>query len=257
MRIGIRYHYKILGMRGVIGVLKKKLGCPDVLIKIERKDIKNPFYLRPCTSDAEIFNQVFGRREYDFDASPPPEIIIDAGANIGLASICFANRFPDAKIIAIEPEQSNFSLLRKNAAPYKNVIPLRAALWNKNEEICVVDSGLGQWGFMTEEKMVHGQHQDNFCHYIKGKTVDGIMRDYHLQKVDILKVDIEGAEKEVFSDTSSWIEKVDAMIIELHDRMKAGCTDSFYNGSKGFDDKWQLGENIYLSRKKRLTRRPA
>jgi FkbM family methyltransferase len=196
-------------------------------------------------------------RGYDFDASPHPEIIIDAGANIGLASIYFANKFPDAKIFAIEPEESNFKLLQKNSAPYKNIIPLQAALWNRNEEICVIDSGLGKWGFMTEEKMADGDRKRNFCHYIKGKTVDSIMRDYSVQRIDILKIDIEGAEKEVFSDTSSWIEKVDAIIIELHERMKAGCIGSFYNGAKGFDHEWRLGENVYLSRKNRLTRRLA
>ena len=244
-------------MKGAVGVLKKKLGIPDVLIKVERKDIKNPFYLRPGTSDISAFDQLFGRHGYDFDANPLPEIIMDAGANIGLASIYFANKFPDAKIIAIEPEESNFRLLQKNAAPYKNIIPLQAALWNRNEEICVVDSGLGKWGFMTEEKKADGGSKRNFCHYIKGMTVDGIMREYHLLKVDILKIDIEGAEKEVFSDTSLWIGMVDAIIIELHERMKAGCISSFYNGSKGFDHEWRNGENVYLSRKGSLKRRVA
>ena len=53
-------------------------------------------------------------------------------------------------------------------------------------------------------------------------TIDRIMNDYHLDKIDILKVDIEGADKEVFSNALSWIEKVDALIIELHERMKTG-----------------------------------
>jgi hypothetical protein len=79
-------------------------------------------------------------------------------------------------------------------------------------------------------------------------TVDKIMQDYNLEKVDILKIDIEGAEKEVFTDTSSWIEKVNSIIIELHERMKAGCNRSFYCGSNGFDNEWKQGENVYLSR---------
>ena len=66
--------------------------------------------------------------------------------------------------------------------------------------------------------------------------------------IDILKIDIEGAEKEVFSDTSAWIEKVDSIIIELHERMKPGCISSFYAGSRGFNKEWRQGENIYLSR---------
>ncbi len=79
-------------------------------------------------------------------------------------------------------------------------------------------------------------------------TIDKIMEDYALTKIDILKIDIEGTEREVFSDTSSWIEKIDSIIIELHERMKAGCNRSFFLGSNGFDREWQQGENIYLSR---------
>jgi len=85
------------------------------------------------------------------------------------------------------------------------------------------------------------------CHAVAAMTVDRIMRDYALEKIDILKVDIEGAEREVFSCTSAWLDKVDAIIIELHDRMKAGCSRSFYHGTSGFDNEWRRGENVYVS----------
>jgi len=173
---------------------------------------------------------------------------------VGLASIYFANKYPESKIVAIEPEESNFKLLKINVCPYANIIPLQAALWDKNEEISLVDPGLGKNGFMTEENG-NKEHHGNFCHHTQGKTVDRIMQDYDLQRIDILKIDIEGAEKEVFSDASSWIGKVDGVIIELHERMKSGCNCSFYNGSNGFDDEWKQGENVYLSRRNCLTRR--
>ena len=64
----------------------------------------------------------------------------------GFASIYFANKYPGAKIIAIEPEQSNFELLKDNIAPYPNIIPIQAALWHKNEEINLIDPGLGKSG---------------------------------------------------------------------------------------------------------------
>jgi hypothetical protein len=86
-------------------------------------------------------------------------------------------------------------------------------------------------------------------------TIDKIMKNYSLSKIDILKVDIEGAEKEVFSDTLSWIEKVDSIIIELHERMKKGCNRTFYYGTNGFDNEWKQGENIYLAKGNCLIRR--
>jgi FkbM family methyltransferase len=254
MMSSIEYYYSRFGIAGLISAVKKMLGRSDGYIKVERKGIKNPFYLRLGTSDILIFDQVFVYEEYDFKTNTPPKVIIDAGANIGLVSIYFANKYPESKIVAIEPEESNFKLLKINVGPYTNIIPLQAALWCKNEEISLVDPGLGKWAFMTEEDG-NKEHHGNFCHHIQGKTVDRIMRDYDLQRIDILKIDIEGAEREVFSDASSWIEKVDGVIIELHEKMKSGCNRSFYNGSNGFDDEWLQGENVYLSKRNRLSRR--
>lgn len=83
---------------------------------------------------------------------------------------------------------------------------------------------------------------------MKAMTLGKIIADYQLNKIDILKIDIEGAEKEVFEDASSWIGKVEALIIELHEDMKSGCNRSFYNGSNGFDDEWRRGENVFLAK---------
>jgi FkbM family methyltransferase len=250
----INYYYSRFGIIGVWNAIKEKLRGSDKLLKVERKGIKNPFYLRMGTSDLSTFDQIFIFNEYDFETSISPNVIIDAGANIGLASIYFANKYNGSRIIAIEPEESNFLLLQKNVASYTNIIALQAALWGENEEISLVDPGLGKWGFITEGKGVNHENDSNLCHYVKGMTVDKIMQDYHLQRIDILKIDIEGAEREVFDDTSSWIEKVDAIIIELHERQKPGCNCSFYNGSKGFGYEWRQGEKVYLSRKDFLKR---
>lgn len=176
---------------------------------------------------------------------------MDAGANIGLSSIYFANKYPDAKIISIEPEESNFKLLKKNIEPYNNIVPIQAALWDKNESISLVDSGLDKCGFMTSKEgfqekdlgdILASETNISTCHQVPGMTVDKIMANYNLLEVDIIKIDIEGAEKEVFKDTTAWIGSVNSIIIELHERMKLGCNRSFYNGSNGFDDEWTQGE---------------
>jgi len=255
MTKSVRYYYSRFGTSGVIAAIKRILGSSTYLIKVERKEIRAPFYLRLQTSDIPTFDQVFIHKEYDFDTTKFPNVIIDAGANIGLAAIYFTNKYPDATIIALEPEQSNFELLKKNVSPYTKIIPVQAALWHKNEEINLVDPGLGKWGFMTESKNTSENSAGNACHKVKAMTVDRLMQNYNLEKIDILKIDIEGAEKEVFSESSPWIEKVDSIIVELHERMKGGCNRSFYNGSNGFVDEWKLGENVYLSRGNCLTRR--
>jgi len=244
-------YMRTLGIKGLYYLLHSKFIGSKNLREIKIPDLKHPFHLRIQSSDVPTFKQVFIDKEYEFQIKNQPKVIIDAGANIGLASIYFANKYPNSKIIAIEPEKNNFLLLKKNTELYPNIIPLQAALWDKNEEIELVDPGLGEWGFMTENKSVDaklGAH----CHKVAAVTVDKIIKEYKLDKVDILKIDIEGAEKEVFNDTSAWLDNTNSIIIELHERMKSGCNRSFYCGSQGFDIEWHQGENVYLSRENYL-----
>jgi FkbM family methyltransferase len=72
-----------------------------------------------------------------------PPVIIDAGANVGLCAVFYANRFPDARIIAIEPEPSNYEMLKKNTAPYPNITTVHAALWKENGPLRLFDTGEG------------------------------------------------------------------------------------------------------------------
>ncbi len=91
-----------------------------------------------------VYREIFIKQHYEFLVKKSPEVIIDAGANIGLASIYFANKYPKAKIIAIEPEKGNFAILKKNVSPYSNIFLIQAVLWNKNEKINLLDPGLGE-----------------------------------------------------------------------------------------------------------------
>jgi FkbM family methyltransferase len=245
---GAQIYLSAAGPAGLIGAIHGKLTNSITSIKVTRKDCRHPFCLRVPTSDVATCWQIFVHKEYDFLVAEQPQVIVDAGANIGLASISFANRFPQALILAIEPESSNFEMLLLNTEPYPNIRPLQAALWNRNEEIDLLDPGLGKWGFMTGAGDVADQLPATFRHRVRGITIEQVMCEFALAKIDILKLDIEGAEREVFSDTSSWIGKVDAIIVELHERMKIGCEQSFARGARGFRDRWTQGENIYLSR---------
>jgi hypothetical protein len=82
----------------------------------------------------------------------------------------------------------------------------------------------------------------------RGITVPSLLDAYGIGHVDIFKIDIEGAEKELFEHCEAWIARVDALIVELHDRMKPGCSDSFNTGALGFEMKWRRGENEFRAR---------
>jgi FkbM family methyltransferase len=254
--LNARKYLNILGVRGLLSGVRAKATHSTHQFELVCADCRHPIRLRLPSTDLGAYEQVFLDGQYDFSVKTPPNVIVDAGANIGLASIYFANRYPQAQVFAIEPEQSNFELLKVNVAPYPNVVPIQAALWNRNEELNLFDPGLGEYGFMTDKKDA-SERLGVAGHVVEGVTVDKIMADYGLSWIDILKVDIEGAEREVFSDTSAWIGNVNSVIIELHERMKVGCNRSFYRGSVGFDHEWQQGEKVYLSRGDYLTPRVA
>lgn len=252
----IRMYLRNVGFSGLLYAIKGKLTNSLVFYELKRQEYSYPFRLRIPSTDVWAYEKVIIKKEYDFLVETEPKVIVDAGANIGLASIYFASKYPGAKILAIEPEQSNFELLKRNVEPYSNVYPVNAALWNRNKEINVIDTGLGKTGFMTEEQDFSENLASGISHTVRAITIETIIDDYELDKINILKCDIEGAEKEVFDDTSSWIEKVDSIIVELHERKKTGCSRSFYCGSNGFSNEWKQGENVYLSRGNCLTRRP-
>jgi len=216
---------------------------------MKRPDARFPFHLRVPSTDVAILDQIYIRQQYEFEVKTFPGVIVDAGANIGLASIYFANRFPGARILAIEPEESNFALLQRNILPYPEITGIRAALWHKDEMINVLDPGLGSWQFMTQAEDSDERTLGETIHQVQGMSIDTLMRNHEVERLDILKIDVEGAEREVFNHSSSWVEKVDALIVELHERLKPGCARSFYSGTSGFDDEWWEGENIYLTRR--------
>ena len=221
-----------------------------VLMKVAGPGVTQPIFLRVPSSDVQTYGQVFRNLEYGFSVEPPPETIVDAGANVGLASIYFAAKYPQARIIAIEPESSNYELLKKNVAPYRNIQTLNAALWNENALIDLIDPGVGHFGFITAQGAPAASSSN--LGKVRAITMDRVIDDYGLDKIDILKIDIEGSEKEVFADTSDWIKKVDSVVIELHEYLKSGCEQSFYKGTCGLANEFKHGENICVSRSGRL-----
>ncbi|MCC0727049.1 FkbM family methyltransferase [Clostridioides sp. ZZV14-6045] len=195
--------------------------------------------MRENTSDIQVYKQIFIDNEYELNIDVNPKVIIDAGANIGLATVYFKQIYPESLVIAIEPEKYNFELLKYNTHEYKKMIPLQAALWNEDTFVSVTDEGFGEWGFMTKEC------QDEDIDNVRSITIDKIMSEYNLHEIDILKIDIEGAEKEVFQNHEYWLPKTKLIIIELHDRMKDGCSDSVWNAINKYDFKYyEKGENI-------------
>ncbi len=174
-----------------------------------------PLILRENSTDIEVFKSIFIFKELQLPVKIDAQLIIDAGAYTGLSTIYFRDKYPNAKIFAIEPNIFNFETLKKNTEHLSNIELLKGALWYKNCNLKIIDPGNGYWGFQTMESDEHDK--DNIIAY----TINDILSKSGSSTIDILKIDIEGAEKELFTyNWNSWLDKVNVIIIELHDRFK-------------------------------------
>jgi FkbM family methyltransferase len=204
---------------------------------------KEPFALRNNKSDKPIFFQVFYEKQYDLYGVKFPDTlrILDGGANVGCASVYFSIRFPKAQILAVEPEKNNFLLLQENTKPYQNIQCIQVGIWNKNEALSIANPEGGAAEYMFEN---NSEKQNT----INGMTMDSLFAFKNWNEVDIVKLDIEGAEKEVFSAGDlSWLKKVKLLVIELHDRYKEGCTKTVFEALSKFDyDAYFHHENIFI-----------
>jgi FkbM family methyltransferase len=248
-------YLRLFGVRGLVGAATAKVCNRPVMCRVSRPHLKHEFVVRIPSTDVLVFRQIFDRGEYEFEVRRPPRVIVDAGANVGLSTIFFANKYPDARIIAVEPEARNFAMLANNVAPYANVTPVEAAVWSENTDIDLFDPGIGSWGFLTRRRtdVVAGR----WCQKVRGFTIDRLLDDFGLAHVDVLKLDIEGAEREVLNDSTAWIGRVDAIIAELHDRFQSGCRAAFLSATKAFAEHWHRGESEFVARHEAVTLRPS
>ena len=239
--IKTRHYYSALGVRGVLLFYYSKISGRKPIISVSTPGVAHPIRLRIGTTDISTYMQVLVERQYDFDIPITPRFAIDAGANIGLASIYFSNKYPLARIVAIEPEESNYLMLCLNIAPYPNIRAVRAALWFETNNIKLFDSGFGNHGFQVSSNDVA---TCNFLDSVPGITVEMILKQSGETIVDLLKVDIEGAERNVMEKSEYWISRVKVIMIELHDHISQGCSEAFYNATQGFSPVSYRGETL-------------
>lgn len=214
----------------------------DTIFSVEINSFPKLFF-RKNSTDTRVFNQIFYWKEYDFiDVKYIPDTVIDCGANIGMFAIWAARRYPNAKIVSVEPSTANFEMLKRNTQQLKNATLLNKGIWNKTTDLEIIDTGDGEWQFHTVEIPAPTPTS------VSAITIDDIMKQHGMNEIGLLKIDIESAEKELFeNDTDAWLPKVKVMVIELHDRMKDGCTKALFRALDKYDYKMEIsGENLVI-----------
>ena len=147
---------------------------------------------------------------------------MDAGAHIGLFSVLMKSRFPDAQLFAIEPDEENYAMLQRNLTGYAGCTAIRAELWHSNTRLGVKDEKeRGQSSFSLVENPDGGN--------IPGLGIDQLMKQHGIERIDVLKIDIEAAERFVFEKNyENWLRRCHMIIIELHDWMVPGSSRNFF-----------------------------
>jgi FkbM family methyltransferase len=187
-----------------------------------------PIYLREAVSDHAIFWQCIVQRQYDFQRFTQSTrlisayrdlvkkgiapLIIDAGGHIGLASFYLAQAFPQARIFAIEPDNDNFELLKKNTASFGDrITALIGGIWNESSALRITNPDAGSAAFRV------GATTSGTAKSIRAYTVDEICTLAKVEFPLIVKLDIEGAQANLFRSNADWVGRTHLIMLELDD----------------------------------------
>ena len=214
-----------------------KRGNSFEVITIIPKGFKNPLYIRRGGTDIVCYEQIFNKLEYSFllELKKKPDKILDCGGYIGLSAAYFASKFEKARILVVEPNHENYIFALLNNKNNKNVRILNCAVWS--EETILAESSRPEGAMTIQFNEV--TEKENFKDRVNAYTVGQILKKADFDKVDFLKVDIEGAERELFSskDCKEWINDCSIISCELHDNPNSkvytpGCTEALENTLK-------------------------
>ena len=206
--------------------------------------LTHPLWVRPGTADVATFDEVFLGHEYDLPWEDfSPRHILDLGANVGFVSVLFATRWPQARILAVEPATENVILLKRNTGPYRRVDALQAAVWSHPTQLSVANPDDAVNAFrMTEsadEKRAQAQ--------IPALTVAQLVARLGCERLDLLKMDVEGAEAEILRGAAEWLDRVNVLVVELHDRLARGCGEALCGALHGRHFQMEIvGQNLAI-----------
>jgi len=187
-----------------------------------------PIYLRKTVSDHSIFWQCIVQRQYDMfrftqsnrlmseyreavEKGTSP-LIIDCGGNIGLSALYLATLFPDAKIYVVEPDEDNFEMLKMNTASLGDrVVALDGGIWHESGRLRIVNPESGSGAFRVA--VTNGSQNKG----VRAFTINEICALAAVESPLIVKIDIEGAQVNLFKSNTSWVCNTHLVMLELDD----------------------------------------
>jgi FkbM family methyltransferase len=222
-------------------------------LKVKAPGFRRTVTLRRHTSDIATFHRVFLTNAYNLRrltrwneilalyARIERPLILDLGANIGLMTLYFAKNWSKAHIIAVEPDERNFRLLKANIEGMSNITPIEGAVASENGAVQIANPHDEARALRTERVNSIGPNS------IKAYSIRTLMGFAPEAQPFIAKINIEGFESELFSQNTEWIKSFPIIILGLHDFMLPGqgSSNNFLRRiSMENRDFIPLGENI-------------
>lgn len=200
-------------------VLNRRLGkylpLRRTLRAVHLNGVTHPLFVRLGTTDWLVLEEIYLRNEYApaVAAAHGARQIVDLGSNVGLSVRLWQQHFPEALIVAVEPDNENLAVCRMNTkagpAP-RRVCHVAACVAGAAGQVAL-DRGKGEWEYSISDR----QTQNSVL--VDALTVPQLLARCGIEgAVDLLKCDIEGAERDVFRDCREWISRVRTLLIELH-----------------------------------------
>jgi len=215
LRVGVTLRDKLtLAVATLMFHYNKRDGKTPRLVEATVKvgHLRPSLQLRDSGGDLFIFHEVLNAQVYHVQPewlASEPKVIVDLGANVGLASLSLAAQFPEAQIIAVEPHPETVAVLRHNLSCLGD----RAKVW----EAAVSDqAGTLRLSLANENYNASLVRASEHGVDVRVVTMTDVLTAAGVDHIDVMKVDIEGAEKMLLTGSPAWLRKVDLMLIELH-----------------------------------------
>lgn len=163
--------------------------------------------MRTFSGDIDIFYEIFWKKTYVIPENIATNFttIVDLGAHIGLTAIDFALHYPQAKILAVEASEKNFNLLRSNTSRFSNITCIHAAAYPHNGSVRFNSDGISYNSKISDSGLE-----------VRAISVQSLIKEHGIERINLLKIDIEGAEELLLQHQNTWLNSVDHIIIEIH-----------------------------------------
>lgn len=202
-----------------------------------RPPFQGPIWLRLCGSDIQnTFHDIFRSQVYAraVQVVADCKYIFDLGANIGLAARYFAAKYPGCRILSVEPDRANFKLLKLNAAALirnGRCRALRAAVWSGPARLGISEP-LDHSGYDAIQVSANAFSNQNT---VDAYSMNDLLQISGFPRIDLVKIDIEGAEVELFRGDQRWLERTGAIAIEFHGDARQQCNFAHIMKAHGFE----------------------